>query len=166
MKLAIVHPFLYVRGGAERVVLKIAQKFDAKIYCVLYDKEKAFPEFKNLDIETMPSKLFGLLPGILPIRVRHAIAAGEVFYWKKLNDYDVINAHGTPSEWIRNKNNRVLWYCHGPNREAFDLYNFRMSKRKPHGKLAYWACIQAYKHFEFRTAPKLEHVFANSKNTQ
>ncbi|MFH0817232.1 MAG: glycosyltransferase family 4 protein, partial [Candidatus Micrarchaeota archaeon] len=34
------------------------------------------------------------------------------------------------------------------------------------GKLAYWACIQAYKHFEFRTAPKLEHIFANSKNTQ
>ena len=166
MRLALVHPFLYVRGGAEKVVLKIAQKFNAKIYCMLYDKEKAFPEFKDLEIEVMPSRLFGMLPKFLPIRVRHAIAAGEVFYWKKLQDYEVINAHGTPSEWIRNKNERVLWYCHGPNREAFDLYNFRMGKRKLHGKAVYWSCIQAYKYFETRTIPKLEYVFANSKNTQ
>ncbi len=166
MKLAIAHPFLYVRGGAEKVVLKIAQKFDAKIYCVLYEREKTFPEFKDLDVEVIPSKLFGLMPSFLPIRIRHAVAAGEAFYYRKLSDYDVINAQGTPSEWIRSKNERVVWYSHTPNREAFDLYNFRMSKRRPHGKAVYWACIQAFKYFEFKTVPKLEYVFANSKNTQ
>lgn len=166
MKLAIAHPFLYVRGGAEKVVLKIAQRFDAKIYCALYEKDKTFPEFKDTDIEVIPSKAFGLMPGMLPIRIRHAIAAGEAFYFRKLSDYDVINAQGTPSEWIRHKNERVVWYCHTPNREAFDLYDFRMNRRRPHGKLVYWGCIQAFKYFENRTVPKLEHIFANSLNTQ
>ncbi|MFH1470918.1 MAG: hypothetical protein ABIF01_04170, partial [Candidatus Micrarchaeota archaeon] len=136
MRIAIAHPFLYVRGGAERVVLKIAQKFDAKIYCALYEKEKTYKEFKDLEVEVIPSRLFGLMPSFLPIRIRHAVAAGEAFYYKKLSDYDVVNAQGTPSEWIRNKNERVVWYCHTPNREAFDLYDFRMSKRGLPGKLA------------------------------
>ena len=166
MKLAICHPFLYVRGGAERVVLKIAQHFDAKIYCALYDKDKTFPEFQDCDIEVMQTKLFRYLPKHLPIRVRHAVAAGRIFYGKKLDDYDVVNAQGTPSEWIRHHNSPVIWYCHTPNRESYDLYNWRMRQRNLPNKALYWFNIQAYRLLENMTVPKIEHVFANSRNTQ
>ena len=167
MKLAICHPFLYVRGGAERVVLKIAQHFDAKIYCALYEPEKTFPEFKGCDIEVMKTRFFRYMPQQVPIRVRHAVAAGRIFYHKVLpGDYDVVNAQGTPSEWIRHYNSPVVWYCHSPNREAFDLYKHRMAQRPLHEKALYWGALQAYRLLEHRTVPKIEHIFANSTNTQ
>ncbi|MFH1722177.1 MAG: glycosyltransferase family 4 protein [Candidatus Altiarchaeota archaeon] len=167
MDLAIAHPFLYTKGGAERVVLRIAQEFDATIYVSRYEKEKAFSEFKELDVRVIPSKLRWFVPPFFPMRVRDAVIAGRQFYNYVLKeDFDVINAHGTPSQWIRNKNSPVVWYCHTPNREAFDLYDWRMSKRNIFEKAFYWAAIQPYRAIEPRIVPKLEHIFANSANTQ
>jgi len=167
MKLAICHPFLYTRGGAEKVVLKVAEHFNAKIYCAFYEPEKTFPEFKDCDIEVPKTRFFNYTPHQIPIRVRHSVTAGHIFYNKVLpSDYDVINAQGTPSEWIRHRNSPVIWYCHSPNREAFDLYNYRMSKRSLPEKLLYWFAIQAYHFFEQQTVQKIEYIFANSANTQ
>jgi glycosyltransferase involved in cell wall biosynthesis len=165
MKLAIAHPFLRLKGGAERVVLKIAKHFDAKVYCSVYEPENTFPEFKELDIEIIESKLWPVA-SLLPARVGSAAVAGEQFYFKKLEDYDVINAQGTPSEWIRNRNSPVVWYCFSPNREAFDLYEWRMGRRNPLQKALYWSFIQPYRKIEFSVVPRIEHIFAISKNVQ
>jgi len=166
MDLAVVHPFLYTRGGAERVVLKIAQHFNAKIFCSRYDPENTFPEFKDLDVEVLGKGFASIVPSFLPVRLRDAIVAGYQFYTKKFGDFDVYNAQGTPSQWVRNKNTNVLWYCHSPNREAFDLYGWRMSRRNFLEKIPYNLAVSAYKRLEFNTVPKLESVLANSRNTQ
>jgi glycosyltransferase involved in cell wall biosynthesis len=148
----------------ERVVLKIAQHFDAQIHCVYYDPEHTFQEFKKLDVVVAkPSKLSNLPLGS---RVAKAIDVGYHFYNLKLKDYDLINAHQTPSEWVRNRNSPVLWYAHSPNREAFDLYEWRMKRRNILSKAVFWASIQAFKFFEYRTVPKIEYIFTNSKNSQ
>jgi glycosyltransferase involved in cell wall biosynthesis len=165
MKLAIAHPFLRLKGGAERVVLKIAQHFDAKVYCSIYEPDNTFPEFREVDIEVIGSRLWPLA-SFLPSRVGSAAVAGEQFYFKKLDDYDVVNAQGTPSEWIRSRNGPVVWYCHTPNREAFDLYEWRMRRRSTLQKVLYWSFIQPYKVIENSLVPKIEHIFANSLNTQ
>ncbi|MBI5159678.1 glycosyltransferase [Candidatus Micrarchaeota archaeon] len=167
VKLAICHPFLYTRGGAERVVLKIAQHFKAKIYCSIYDAENTFEEFKELDVEQMPAGAMRFVPSLLPKRVRDAAIAGEQFFNLKIqSDYDVVNLQGTPSEWARNKNKPAVWFCHTPNREAFDLYEWRMRKRNVLEKALYASAIRAYRHFEFKTVPNIEFIFANSRNTQ
>ncbi len=168
VKLVICHPFLYTRGGAERVVLKLAQHFKAKIYCSIYDAENTFSEFQNLDVEQIPAGVMRFIPSIgVPKRARDAAIAGEQFYnFTVPDDYDVVNCQGTPSEWIRNKNQPVVAFVHTPNREAFDLYDWRMRKRNPLEKALYWAFIQQYKQIEFRVFPKIEFVFANSSNTQ
>jgi glycosyltransferase involved in cell wall biosynthesis len=165
MKIAIAHPFLRLKGGAERVVLKIAQHFNAKVYCSIYEPENTFPEFKDVDVEIIGSRLWPLA-SFLPSRVGSAAAAGQQFYFSKLDDYDVVNAQGTPSEWIRNRNSPVVWYCFSPNREAFDLYGWRMSKRNPLQKALYWSFIQPYRMIEFSVVPKIEHIFAISRNVQ
>lgn len=165
MKLVIAHPFLRLKGGAERVVLKIAQHFDAKIYCSLYEPENTFEEFKELDVEVMGSRLWGLA-SLLPKRVGSAAVAGEQFYFKKFYDYDVINAQGTPSEWVRNRNSPVVWYCFSPNREAFDLYEWRMRRRGWVEKALYWSFIQPYRRIELSVVPRIEHIFAISGNVQ
>ncbi|VVC04510.1 Trehalose synthase [Candidatus Bilamarchaeum dharawalense] len=164
MRLVIVTPFLESKGGMERVVLKIAQHFNAKIHCLRYNSNATFLEFQKLNIEVVKPSFTGSLP--LGRRVATAIEAGNHFYNVELKEYDLINAQQTPSEWIRNKNKPVIWYCHTPNREAFDLYNWRMKKRGPFSKAIFWASIKAFKHFEFKTVPKIEYVFTNSINSQ
>jgi len=52
---AIVHDALCVSGGAERVALYLAKAFPgAPIYTSVYLPEKTFPEFKSLDVRTLP----------------------------------------------------------------------------------------------------------------
>lgn len=162
LKLALCHPFLYTKGGAERVVLKIAQHYNAPIYCSIYSPEKTFPEFKEMDMHVLGGKM----PQIFPKRIQDAMMAGIDYYKLKISDYDIINAHGTPSEWARHRNAPVLWYCHTPNREAFDLYEWRMSKRNILQKALYWSSIQPYKILESKTVPNIEYIFVNSANTQ
>ncbi|MEW6036216.1 MAG: glycosyltransferase family 4 protein [Candidatus Micrarchaeota archaeon] len=164
MRLVVATPFLETRGGMERVVLKIAQHFKAKIHCVYYEREGTFQDFQKLDIEVAKPGLLGKLP--IGRRVASAMDVGYHFYNTKLEDCDLINAHQTPSEWVRNRNRPVVWYCHTPNREAFDLYEWRMKKRNPISKALFWSSIQAFRFFEFRTVPDIEYVFTNSKNSQ
>jgi len=164
MRLLVVTPFLETHGGMERVVLKIASHFDARIHCLRYNPEGTFEEFRGLDIEVAKPGFLSRLP--MGRRVSSAIEAGSHFYNVKLKDYDLINAHQTPSEWIRNRNSPVVWYCHSPNREAFDLYDWRMSQRGPLQKAAFWPSIEAFRILEARTVPKIEYIFTNSRNTQ
>ncbi len=166
MDLAVVHPFLYVRGGAEKVVLKVAQHFDAKVYCVVYEPDNTFPEFKDVDVQVLRTKVLRMVPGFFERRLREAIISAYTFYNAKLGDYDVINAQGTPSEWIRNKNSPVVWYVHSPNREAFDLYDYRMRQKNMVQRMLYWASIKPYRTIEPKIVPRIEHIFANSRNTQ
>ncbi|MGC8924206.1 MAG: glycosyltransferase [Candidatus Micrarchaeia archaeon] len=166
MDLVLLQPFLHAKGGLEKVVLKIAQKYNAVIYTYRYLKESTFPEFGDIDIRVV--KPFITSPAsVLPSRLKWGIQSGEVFWNIKIkDDYDVVNAHGTPSEWARNRNERMLWYCHTPNREAFDLYEWRMKQRGLIGKVLFWSSIQAYKFFEFRVVDKIEGIATNSINSQ
>ncbi|MGV8085048.1 MAG: glycosyltransferase [Candidatus Bilamarchaeum sp.] len=166
MRLLIATPFLENKGGLERVILKIAQNFNAKILSFSYNPDNTFEEFKSLEIEVAKPGLISKMP--FGKRVTLAIEAGSYFYNLKVekNEFDLINAHQTPSEWIRNKNSPVLWYCHSPNREAFDLYQWRMKKRNLFSKFVFWGSIKCFKHIEYQTVPKIEYIFTNSKNSQ
>jgi len=160
MKLAVATPFLTGMGGMERVVLEIAKHYDATVHCFEYSKHSTFPDFQTLDMDIIPLTK-------LPFhRVTSAIQAGMLYANMKLDNYDVINTHQCPSEWLRIRNPNVLAYIHTPNREAYDLYSWRMSKRSLPGKLAFWASIQAFRFIEERTVPRIRKILTNSLNSQ
>jgi glycosyltransferase involved in cell wall biosynthesis len=164
MKLIIAHHNLNERGGAERVILKIAQRYDAKIYTLGYDKSATFEEFGELDVNVV-GKRSGL-GSALPERVSNAVHYGMGFYSMKIKeDYDAINAHASPSEWIRNKNRRVLWYCHTPPRELYDLKSAGARKKSVAEQVMYGALSRVYSIEEKRIVSKLEAIATNSENT-
>jgi len=164
MKLLITQSNLTLKGGAERVVLKIAQHYKAKIYTAEYVPDATFGGFKDLDVNVIgrlgPSSFsYG--------RVTQGLNYGLTFYNLKLKeDYDVINAHVSPSHWIRNSNPGVLWYCHTPLRDVYDLYNFRLSFKKVYEKPVYFLGAAAVRTMDKNVVKKIELVLANSKNTQ
>lgn len=152
-------------GGVDRVILKIAQHYDAKIYTLEYDRSHAFPEFADLDIEVFGRK--DLSSKVLPYRASQGFRYGTGFYSFKIKeDYDVLNPHISPSEWIRHKNERVLWYCHTPPREVYDLYEVRMHGRSTTDKLVYAAMVKSYRFIAGGIVKKIEAIATNSENTK
>jgi glycosyltransferase involved in cell wall biosynthesis len=156
---------LTLRGGAERVVLKIAQHYDAKIYTAEYDKDNTYEEFKDLDVSVMKK---GMVPSLLPYgRVSQGLHYGLSFYSLKIKeDYDVINAHIAPSHWVRNRNERVLWYVHTPLRDLYDLYEYRLSLKKGYQKPIHIMGTSAARALDQSVARNIEVMVVNSKNTQ
>ena len=164
MKMIIAQHNLNERGGAERVILKIAQHYDAKIYTLGYDKDSTFEEFEELDVNVIgkKTKINAMLPG----RISNAVYYAFGFYNTKIKeDYDVINAHASPSEWIRNQNKRVLWYCHTPPREVYDLRSTKAREKSAAEALLYGVFSKAYEIEEKRIVKKIEAIATNSKNT-
>jgi len=162
----LAHPWLDMKGGAEKIILEIAKHYNARIYTVKYMPKKTFSEFKEFDIKILKRPLFSNI--FKPFGERIYDGGSYAFtYWnyKIKEDYDIVNVHGAPSEFIKNKNKRVLWYCHSPNREAFDLYNYRQSKRSLLGKTAMWFALNIFKKMEFSIVPKIEGIVTNSENT-
>ncbi len=168
MDLILVHPYLYQKGGGERVVLEIAKKFNPIIYTSIYQPENTFQEFKEFDIRSLPQSIFEKPFFFLKndFRRSRTISAGFQYYLTKIKeDYDVINAHGSPSEWIRNRNERVCWYCYSPNREAFDLYDLRMKKLSFSKRILNIGILSVFKAIEYPIVNKIEKIIAISEIT-
>ncbi len=165
MELVITQSNLTLFGGAERVLLKIAAHYDAKIYTLEYNPNTTFEEFKNLNVIKLKSNP---ISNMLPYgRIKQGINYGLGFYNMKIkDDYDVINAHMAPSHWIRNKNERVLWYCHTPLRDIYDLYKYRLSMKRPHQKPIYIIGARAVRMIDKSVTKKIDFIFTNSLNTQ
>ena len=110
---AIAHDYLTQRGGAERVVLVLAEAFpDAPISTTLYDPDGTFPEFRGRDIRTSWGNRIGWLR-------RHHRAALPLLPWMSNTlrvDADVVIAsssgwaHGFPTD------GRRVVYCYSPAR--------------------------------------------------
>lgn len=165
MKLILIQPYVSLRGGFERVMLKIAQHYGAPIYTLEYKPNSTFPEFGETEVKVIGKDL--PLADALPYRAAQGLKYGYNFYNLKIKeDYDVLNPHISPSEWIRHKNPGVLWYCHTPPREVYDLYEARMKYRSYKEKFLYSAMTKTYKLISGRVIKRIEGIATNSTNTK
>lgn len=165
MKLILLQPYLNLRGGVERVILKVAQHYGATIYTLEYQKDAVFPEFNDIDVKIIGKDV--PLSDKLPYRASQGFRYGYNFYNIRIReDYDVLNPHISPSEWIRHRNERVVWYCHTPPREVYDLYETRMQNRSTKEKLIYAALVGTYKLIAKGITKKIEGIATNSNTTK
>jgi glycosyltransferase involved in cell wall biosynthesis len=165
MKLVITQANLTLKGGAERVLLKIAQHYDAKIYTAEYDPAKTFEGFEDADVEVIGRQ--SLLKKLPYGRTVQGLSYGLSFYnFRIKDDYDVINAHIAPSHWIRRNNERVLWYCHTPLRDIYDLYNYRLAMKRLHEKPMHILGAKAVRMLDQGVVRNIEKILTNSYNTR
>ena len=161
MKMLLFNNALNERGGAERGMLKIAQHYRAPIYVNRYDQSGTFPGFNGVDVRVIGKRT------AMPGKAAAAIRYGTSFYNMKVHDdYDIINAHMSPSEWIRNRNPRVLWYCHTLPRILYDDSIAKIKRRSIGARIAYAPLSFAYRTIEKGIVARLEGIAANSANTQ
>ncbi len=159
MDVLLFYPAIFQKGGGDRVVLELAKRFNAPIYTSIYRRETSYNEFRELDVREIRSPLFEKPFFFLKKDfVSYALAtAGMKFLnYKVREDYDVINAHANPSNWIRNRNERVCWYFYSPVRGAYDLYKQKVAHLPIHQRALKNAMFSWYKFWDRRLDPKIE----------
>lgn len=169
-KIALFHPWLKSRGGAEKVVLEILKndKNNIDLYTWAYDKENTFEEFRKYKINIISPKFgkklsrFYLLRGLfLPLSLLKKIP---------LEKYDkfLISTSGV-GEFItfRNyKKGKTYAYVHTPLREADDkIVNWNLKNRYNSffKKQIYLFAVKVYKIFEKKAWKRLDVVIFNSE---
>ncbi len=168
MKLALYHPWVKSKGGAEKVLLEILRRssHDITLFTLYYDPDHTFEAFEEHDVQVVgknkrPS-------GFIDRVVRFGF--GSMFTKLPLDGYDalVVSEAGLGSLiTFRNHGLPVYCYCHTPLRAA--LPGFHMTYRQELnpllrpvfdiGTLIYdWLERRAWGHFD--------RVMANSELTK
>jgi glycosyltransferase involved in cell wall biosynthesis len=172
-KIAIVCEFLTVMGGAERIVYALHEAFpDAPIYTAIYDKDRALPEFHNLDIHTtwlqkIPKrlrKMYKLFP-VLQVKA---------FRDLDLSEFDIIitSSYLNANQVRKTRDNQVLIsYCHTPARYYWSHYkeykkNPGFGKLDPIIRLLIPLFVPHQRKLDYEAAQKVDVFIANSTETQ
>lgn len=172
LDLVICHPYLIMKGGGDRCILELAKRFTPVIYTHTYLPEDTFKEFAEFDVRVIKKSPIEPLFNAAASRDSDArtpllIGSGlRYFPFKIKHDYDVVNPHGVPSEWVALRNKRVCWYCQSPCRAAYDLYPKMMKERGLFGKAIIFTAATAFKMGESLVIPKIERICTNSKTTE
>ena len=173
MKIALFHPWIKSKGGAENFVLKLLQKSKHQIdlYTWVYDEKNTFSEFKRYNVKI-------LTPKFTEKYSRTHFLRGLFVFFGLLNkiplekyDYFLISTSGIAEIiTLRNyKKNKTFVYCHTPLREAtpsiisWNLKNRNYSWIK---KKIYLFAIKIYNIFEKMAWKKIDFAIFNSKLTQ
>jgi len=173
LKIALFHPWLKSRGGAEQVILKLARELNAKIdiYTWIYDPDQTFEGFKKYKINIVAPKFtkklsrLGILRGLFLIF--------SLFSKIPLEKYDLflVSTSGV-GEFItfRNyKKGKTYAYVHTPLREANQniiKWNLENKYKNIFSKLFYLFAVSIYRFFEKISWKRINHVIFNSELSQ
>lgn len=131
MRVALVHDWLTVYGGAERVLLELQRCFpQAPVYTAVYTPDSLPPAFREMDIR--PS-FIQRIPGLAR---RHRLSlpllplAFESF---DLSAYDLVisSSHACAKGVITGPETRHISYIHTPLRYAWDLSHSYLQQELP-----------------------------------
>ncbi len=163
MNIALVHDQLNEFGGAERVLLAMAEIWPgAPIYTAYARKESpAWERFKDRDIRT--SWMQYAYPLASPLR----FLAPTIWNSFDFSGYDIIL--GSSSWYItkgfQKKGNAIeICYCHTPPRW---LYGYATAKKQNALIRAYGTSIGFFmRQYDYRAAQRVDYFIANSEETR
>lgn len=119
MKIAIFHDYFRIIGGAEKLVLILAQSLKADIIT----SEVNFDCIKDagFDTESNDMKIISLgkktrISNLLPLVCRKRFSKCDFS-----NTYDFFIFSGSFSIYAAKKHTPNMWYCHTPLRGLYDL---------------------------------------------
>lgn len=162
MKVAIVHEWLSVYGGSERVTEIFHEMFpDAPIYCLVYDEDSMPDRFKDYDIRTtfiqkMPfakKKYQNYLP-MMP----------RAYEELNLIDYDlVISSSSACAKGVITRSDALhICYCHTPTRYLWEFYYEYVKGMGKIKKAAVSRFIHKLRMWDRLAADRVDYFIANS----
>ncbi len=161
MKLAIVHDWLAVRGGAEQVLEKIHELYpEAPIYTIIYNPEK-MPQFKNAKIITSYLNKFPKAQTHHQVLIPLMPKAIESFDLRK---YDVVLSQSSACAKgaIKGKNATHICYCNTPLRYVW----YPEIDPRASGSWLRRSASKYLKKWDIATINRVDKYYANSNYTK
>lgn len=166
MNIALVHDYLGEFGGAERVLLAMAEIWPtAPIYTAFYrEGSPAWERFKNRDIRVSWAHH---IPGFAT-KLHSPLRFLAPLIWNSFDfsDYDVVigSSNWYITKGFARKGRAIeICYCHTPPRW---LYGYTTSKQHQLAKI-YGVIVGFFmRHYDFEAAQRVDYFIANSKETE
>jgi glycosyltransferase involved in cell wall biosynthesis len=167
MKFALYHPWVYLRGGAERFVLELvnSSRHDWTIWTHHFGAETTFPEFGDLDVRE-------LTPGISVRRsIGPLMGAARAISRTEIPDGAaqglLVSSEGFGDLVVNRTNLPAAAYCHTPLKILHDpIARAALSENKPQQAAALRMLGPAFHSVDRRMWRKFRHVFVNSEETR
>lgn len=159
-RVAIVHDQLIQRGGAEGVLLEMADAFpDAPIYTSVYAPERTFPEFADRDVRALSDDALGLFRG----DHRRALPLLAWVFTRSCIDADVVLCSSAGWSHGVRTTGRKLVYCNTPARWLYNFAEVRSDLDGPSRRIADLAS-PAFRRWDRWAASSADAYLANSAN--
>ena len=164
-RVALYYPWIYLRGGAERVVLEIVRRSQHRytVFTNHVDYEQTYPEFRSLQnlvvLDRVPlERSFGRV-----LRAAATIARQKL----DLREFDaLLVASEGLGDFItfRNRARPILCFCHTPARPVYDpVYRRVWLERHPHARLPLAVFAALYGALTRLAWRNYRRVFVNSR---
>jgi glycosyltransferase involved in cell wall biosynthesis len=167
-KIALFHPWIKSRGGAERTILEILKNTNSELWTWIYEKDKTFREFEKYKINIIAPKIAKKFSRKYVLRGLFLLISLFSKIPLKKYDYFLISTSGV-GEFITFRNylpKRTYAYVHTPLRAANNeiiKWNLKNRYKNPFSKLIYLSAVKIYKFFEKIAWKKIDFAIFNSE---
>lgn len=162
MKVAIVHEWLTIYGGSERVTEIFHEIFpEAPIYCLVYDKDTMPARFKNYDIRTT---FVQKLPFAKKHYKSYLPVMPRAFEELDLTEYDlVISSSSACAKGVITRSDAIhICYCHTPTRYFWEFYYEYVKNMGKIKKTVISMFIHKLRMWDRLAADRVDNFIANS----
>lgn len=164
MKVAIVHDWLTIYGGAESIIRILHDMFpDAPIYTTVYDRERMPEDFKAMDIR--PS-FMQKMPFAKKKYTSYLMLMPQAFEQFNMEEYDLVISSNTSCSKgvITGANTLHICYCNTPMRYGWDFYHEYRSGKGAFARFLISGMMKKIRMWDRLSADRVDTFIANSYN--
>lgn len=164
MKVAIVHDWLTIYGGAESIIRILHDMFpEAPIYTTVYDKDNMPEDFKKMDIR--PSFL-QKMPFAKKKYTSYLMMMPRAFEQFDMEEYDLVISSSTSCSKgiITGANTLHICYCNTPMRYGWDFYHEYRSGKGALARFLISGMMKKIRMWDRLSADRVDTFIANSYN--
>lgn len=164
MKVAIVHDWLTIYGGAESIIRILHDLFpDAPIYTTVYNRKNMPEDFEKMDIR---SSFIQKLPFAKKKYTSYLPFMPYAFEQFDLSEYDlVISSNTSCSKGVLTGPDTLhICYCNTPMRYGWDFYHEYKQKKNPVSKFLVAWMMKGIRQWDRLSADRVDVFIANSNN--
>lgn len=170
MKFALVHDWLRVNAGSEKVVgeiLETYQQDNITIY-TLFNYLPTEDRKKILANRPVKTSLLQYFPGVSR-NYRYLLPLMPSFirsFYLKEYDFILSSSHAVAKGFRRDRSIPHICYCHTPMRYAWDLYQDYSNDSHSIKSFMYRLFIRYIRNWDARSAGNVDYFLANSENVR
>lgn len=164
MKVAIVHDWLTIYGGAESIIRILHDLFpEAPIYTSVYDKDNMPDDFKEMDIRT---SFLQKMPFAKKKYTSYLQLMPKAFESFNLSEYDLVISSSTCcAKGVKTRKDAFhICYCNTPMRYAWDFYDEYVSGKNFLARTYIGMVMPGIRKWDKKSSERVDSFIANSNN--